>query len=46
MKMMRIGFKVNVKKAVEFLGLSKLKSPEESIEGIVRGRLMKYGFKC
>jgi hypothetical protein len=28
--------KVNVKKAVEFLGLSKLKSSEESIEGIVR----------
>jgi hypothetical protein len=36
MKMIRIGFKVNVKKAVEFLGLSKLKSSEESIEGIVR----------
>jgi hypothetical protein len=46
MNMMRIGFKVNIKKAVEFLGLSRLKSPEESIEGIVRGRLMKYGFKC
>jgi UDP-glucose 4-epimerase len=38
--------KVNVKKAVEFLGLSRLKSPEESIEGIVRGRLVRYGFKC
>ena len=32
MKMMRIGFKVNVKKAVEFLGLSRLESPEKSIE--------------
>jgi hypothetical protein len=31
-EMMRIGFKVNVKKAVEFLGLSRLKSPEKSIE--------------
>ncbi|MCR6692636.1 MAG: hypothetical protein MRT15_09605 [archaeon YNP-LCB-003-016] len=30
MKMI-IGFKVNVKKAVEFLGLSKLKSPEDFI---------------
>jgi hypothetical protein len=35
--------KVDIKKAVEFLGLSKLKSPEESIEEIVRKRLMKYG---
>ncbi|MCR6692543.1 MAG: hypothetical protein MRT15_09135 [archaeon YNP-LCB-003-016] len=32
MKMMRIEFKVNVKKAVEFLGLSRLESPEKSIE--------------
>ena len=46
MNMMRIGFKVNIKKAVEFLGLSRLKSPEESIEGIVRGRLVRCGFKC
>ncbi|MCR6691271.1 MAG: hypothetical protein MRT15_02680 [archaeon YNP-LCB-003-016] len=38
--------KVNIKKAVEFLGLSRLKSPEESIEGIVRRRLVRYGFKC
>jgi hypothetical protein len=37
--------KVNIKKAVEFLGLSRLKSPEESIEGIVRKRLVKYGLK-
>jgi UDP-glucose 4-epimerase len=38
--------KANIKKAIEFLGLSKLKSPEESIEEIVRKKLMKYGFKC
>jgi UDP-glucose 4-epimerase len=37
--------KVNIKKAIDLLGLSKLKSPEESIEEIVRGRLIKYGFR-
>jgi nucleoside-diphosphate-sugar epimerase len=31
--------KVNIKKAIEFLGLSRLKSPEESIEKIVRKRI-------
>jgi hypothetical protein len=43
MKMIRIRFKVNVKKAVEFLGLSKLKSPEDFIRlmrnpAVVNGR--------
>jgi nucleoside-diphosphate-sugar epimerase len=32
--------KVNIKKAIDFLGLSRLKSPEESIEEIVKKRLM------
>jgi UDP-glucose 4-epimerase len=32
--------KVNIKKAIVFLGLSRLKSPEESIEEIVKKRLM------
>jgi UDP-glucose 4-epimerase len=31
--------KVNIKKAIEFLGLSRLKSPEESIEKIVKKRI-------
>jgi hypothetical protein len=31
--------KVNIKKATEFLGLSRLKSPEESIEKIVKKRI-------
>ena len=31
--------KVNIKKAIDFLGLRRLKSPEESIEEIVRKRL-------
>jgi len=31
--------KVNIKKAIDFLGLSRLKSPEESIEEIVKKRL-------
>jgi UDP-glucose 4-epimerase len=35
--------KVNIKKAIDFLGLSRLKSPEESIEEIVRKRLTKHG---
>jgi UDP-glucose 4-epimerase len=38
--------KVNIKKAIDFLGLSRLKSPEESIEEIVMKRLTKHGFKC
>ena len=33
--------KVNIKKAINFLGLNNLKSPEESIEEIVRNRLAK-----
>jgi len=33
--------KVNIRKAIEFLGLSRLKSPEESIEEIVRKRITK-----
>jgi nucleoside-diphosphate-sugar epimerase len=33
--------KVSIKKAAEFLGLDKLKSPEESIEEIVRRRLTR-----
>jgi len=33
--------KVNIRKAVEFLGLSRLKSPEESIEEIVRRRMAR-----
>jgi len=38
--------KVNIKKAIEFLGLSRLKSPEESIEKIVRKRIagMSYAW--
>jgi hypothetical protein len=32
--------KVNIKKAIEFLGLSRLKSPEESIEEIVKKKLV------
>jgi UDP-glucose 4-epimerase len=36
--------KVNIKKATEFLDLSRLKSPEESIEEIVKKRLAKHSF--
>jgi hypothetical protein len=36
--------KVNIKKAIEFLGLSRLKSPEESIEKIVRKRIANISF--
>jgi len=38
--------KVNIKKAIEFLGLSRLKSPEESIEEIVRKGFIRSGIKC
>jgi hypothetical protein len=31
--------KINIKKAINFLGLSRLKSPEESIEEIVKKKL-------
>jgi len=37
--------KVSIKKAIDFLNLSKIKSPEESIEEIIKKRLIKYGFK-
>lgn len=33
--------KVDVRKAIEFLGLRKLKSPKESVERIVKGRMPK-----
>ncbi|KUO41188.1 MAG: hypothetical protein AVW06_01655 [Hadesarchaea archaeon DG-33-1] len=33
--------KVDVRKAIEFLGLRKLKSPKESVEEIVKGRMSK-----
>jgi hypothetical protein len=33
--------KVDIKRATNFLGIKRLKSPEESIEEIVRKRLMK-----
>jgi UDP-glucose 4-epimerase len=32
-------FKVNIKKAIDFLGLSRLKSPEDSIEKIIKKKL-------
>lgn len=34
--------RVDVRKAIEFLGLKKLKSPKESIERIVKSRMLKY----
>ena len=37
--------KVNIKKAIDFLGLSKLKSPEESIEKIIKKKLTNDRFK-
>jgi len=33
--------KVNIEKAMKFLGLGRLKSPEESIEEIVKKRLAR-----
>jgi UDP-glucose 4-epimerase len=36
--------KVSIKKAIDFLGLSRLKSPEESIEEIVRRRLINTAY--
>jgi len=33
--------RVNVRKAIEFLGLKKLKSPKESVERIVKNRMFK-----
>ena len=33
--------RVNVRKAIEFLGLKKLKSPKESVERIVKNRMLK-----
>jgi UDP-glucose 4-epimerase len=36
--------KVNIKKAIDFLGLSRLKSPQESIEEIVKKRIANMVF--
>jgi len=35
--------KVDIKKAIDFLGLHRLKSPEKSIENIIKKRLVKMG---
>lgn len=36
--------KVNIKKTIEFLGLNKLKSPEQSIEEIVKKKIANFVF--
>jgi len=36
-------FKVDIRKAIDFLNLGRLKSPKESIKEIVKKRLAKYG---
>ena len=39
----KLRIKVSIKKAIDFLGLNRLKSPEESIEEIIRIRLRMKG---
>ena len=36
-------FKVDIRKAIDFLNLGRLRSPEESVKEIVKKRLAKYG---